>query len=82
MSFATTINIRLFMVYDFLIERYLHFSFLAKVRSEHPGWTKHTRVYTNSLVNADLFYANFTNMTFQMIPIPHLTRTMKQKFLH
>ena len=31
---------------------------------------------------ADSFYANFTNMTFQKIPIPHLTRTMKQKFLH
>ena len=38
--------------------------------------------YTNSLVNADSFYANFTNTTFQKIPIPHLTRTMKQKFLH
>ena len=25
--------------------------------------------YTNSLVNADLFYANFTNTTFQKIPI-------------
>ena len=30
-------------------------------------------VYTNSLVNANLFYANFTNTTFQKIPIPHLT---------
>ena len=39
-------------------------------------------VYTNSLVNANLFYANFTNTTFQKIPIPHLTRTLKQKFLH
>ena len=29
--------------------------------------------YTNSLVNADLFYVNFTNTTFQKIPIPHLT---------
>ena len=38
--------------------------------------------YTNSLVNADSFYANFTNMTFQKIPIPHLTRSMKQKILH
>ena len=28
--------------------------------------------YTNSLVNADLFYVNFTNMTFQKIPIPHM----------
>ena len=37
---------------------------------------------TNSLVNADSFYANFTNADFQKIPIPHLTRTMKQKFLH
>ena len=32
--------------------------------------------YMNSLVNA-----NFTNMTFQRIPIPHLTRTMFQKFI-
>ena len=38
-------------------------------------------VHTNSLVKANLFYANFTNTTFQKIPIPHLTRTMKQKFL-
>ena len=38
--------------------------------------------YTNSLDNADSFYAKFTNTTFQKIPIPHLTRTMKQKFLH
>ena len=30
--------------------------------------------YTNSLVNADSFYANITNMTFQKIPSPHLTR--------
>ena len=37
---------------------------------------------TNSLVNADSFYANFTNTTFQKIPIPHLTHTMQQKFLH
>ena len=37
---------------------------------------------TNSLVNADSFYANFTNTTFQKIPIPHLTRPMRQKFLH
>ena len=27
--------------------------------------------YTNSLVNADSFYANFTNTTFQKIPITH-----------
>ena len=39
--------------------------------------------YTNSLVKADSFYANFTNTTFQNIPIPHLTRhPMRQKFLH
>jgi hypothetical protein len=31
--------------------------------------------YTNSLVKEDLFYTNFTNMTFQKIPIPHLTHT-------
>ena len=39
-------------------------------------------MYTNSLVNADSFYANFNNTTFQKVPIPHLTRPMKQKFLH
>ena len=38
--------------------------------------------YTNSLVNADSFYENFTITTFQKIPIPHLTRPMRQKFLH
>ena len=37
--------------------------------------------YTNSLVNAGSFYTNFPNTTFQKIPIPHLTRPMKQKFL-
>ena len=36
--------------------------------------------YTNSLVNADSFYSNFTNKTFQKIPIP--SRSMSQKFLH
>ena len=35
------------------------------------------RNYTNSLVNADWFYAKFTNTTFQKIPIPHLTHTIK-----
>ena len=38
--------------------------------------------YTNSLVNADLFYANFTDPTFRKIPIPHLIRPVKQIFLH
>ena len=33
--------------------------------------------YANSLANADLVYVNFTNMTIQKVPIPHLTRTMK-----
>ena len=33
------------------------------------------REYTNSLVNADSFYENFTNATFQKVPISHLTRT-------
>ena len=37
---------------------------------------------SKSLVNTNLFYTNFTNMHFQKVPIPHLTRTMKQKFLH
>ena len=36
--------------------------------------------YSNSLVNADSFYANFNNKTFQKIHIPHLTNTMKQNF--
>ena len=39
-------------------------------------------LYTNSLVNVDSFYTNFNNTTFQKFPIPNLTRTMKQKFLH
>ena len=39
-------------------------------------------IYTNSLVNVDSFYVNFTNRTFQKFPIPHLTHSMKQKFLH
>ena len=38
--------------------------------------------YTKSLVNTNSFYKNFTNRHFQKVPIPHLTRTMKQKFLH
>ena len=33
--------------------------------------------FTNSLVNADFVYANFTNLTFQKVTIPHLTHTMK-----
>ena len=37
---------------------------------------------TNSLVNTDSFYANFTNTTFQKISICHLTQPMKQTFLH
>ena len=32
-------------------------------------------MYTNSLVNADSFYTNFANTTFQKNPIPHWTRT-------
>ena len=38
--------------------------------------------YTKSLVNTNLVNTNFTNTHFQKVPIPHLTRTMKQKFLH
>ena len=38
--------------------------------------------YTNSLVNADSFYSDLTNSTFQKIPISCLTQTMKHKFLH
>ena len=39
-------------------------------------------LYTKSLVNTNLVNTNFTNTHFQKVPIPHLTRTMKQKFLH
>ena len=39
-------------------------------------------LYTKSLVNTNLVYTNFTNTHVQKVPIPHLTRTMKQKFLH
>ena len=38
--------------------------------------------YTKSLVNTNLVNTKFTNTHFQKVPIPHLTRTMKQKFLH
>ena len=38
--------------------------------------------YTKSLFNTNSFYTNFTNTHFEKVPIPHLTRTMKQKFLH
>ena len=41
-----------------------------------------TFMYTKSLVNTNLVNTNFTNTHFQKVPIPHLTRTMKQKFLH
>ena len=34
------------------------------------------------LTRSNSFYTNFTNMHFQKVPIPHLIRTMKQKFLH
>ena len=37
---------------------------------------------TKSLVKTNLFYTNLTNTHFQKVPIPNLTRTMKQKFLH
>ena len=30
----------------------------------------------------DFLYSNFTKKHFQKVSIPHLTRTMKQKFLH
>ena len=40
-----------------------------------------TSSYTNSLDNANSFDANFTNSTFQKIPIYHLTHTMKKKSL-
>ena len=30
-------------------------------------------IYTESLVNTNLFYMNFTNTHFQNVPIPHLT---------
>ena len=42
--------------------------------------TLKSTTYTNSLVNSISFYANFTITTFQKIPIPYLTRTMKCGF--
>ena len=39
-------------------------------------------LYTKSLVNTNSFYTNFINMHFQKVPNPHLTPTMKKKFLH
>ena len=36
--------------------------------------------YTNSFFNANSFYVNFTNMTFQKIPIPHLTCMYSDSF--
>ena len=59
---------------NFCFPAQTEFSWLAE-KPSHCNWT-------NSLVNADSFYANFTNTTFQKIPIPYLTLTMKQKFLH
>ena len=51
----------------------------AQLNSEQfCDWLK----YTKSLVNMNSFYTNFTNTHFQKVPIPHLTRTMKQKFFH
>ena len=31
----------------------------------------------HQLLNSDLVYANFTNLTFQKVSVPHLKRTMK-----
>ena len=63
----------------------VYFMRIAKLKFENknksPIYFPKT-MYTNSLVNADLFYENFTNTTFQKIPIPHLTHIMKQKFLY
>ena len=33
--------------------------------------------HNNSLVNAILFYANFTNAQIEKVPIPHLPRAVK-----
>ena len=54
----------------------------AKARFYKAEHIDTCEVYTNSLINTDSFYANFTNTTFQKIPIPLLARTMKKKFLH
>ena len=35
------------------------------------------RIYTNSLVNADLIYVNFSNNFFQKVPISYSTHTTK-----
>ena len=62
--------------------------FLARVDARITQWGQNISgerlliMYTKSLVNTNSFYTNFTNTHFQKVPIPHLTRTMKQKFLH
>ena len=55
---------------------------LQYVRLYKKCVTEKRTKYTKSLVNTNLVYTNFTNTHFQKVPIPHLTRTMKQKFLH
>ena len=67
---------------------------LVATKERRPACLVHTKAlftlrktamviyYTKSLVNTNSFYTNFTNMHFQKVHIPHLTRTIKQKFLH
>ena len=58
---------------------------LEPCRSNHfrsENQMSSSNLYYKSLVNANSFYVNFINTHFQKVPIPHLTRTMKQKFLH
>ena len=66
--------------YDYIIEATISYYPIPN------GWKlwygKFGLFYTKSLVNTNSFYTNFTNTYFQKVPIPHLTRTMKQKFLH
>ena len=77
------------------VHRYIQFDFLISKKSKkeyysdregqltnEPNSFDIKDAYTNSLVNTDSFHANLTNTTFQKIPIPHLTCTRKQKFLH
>ena len=71
LSFASLVMV------DYTYKYNIQDLFIEEVHSYSPK----KLMYTNSLVNADSFYANFTSTTFQKIPIPHSTSTKKQIFL-
>ena len=82
-SFATY-----FVVYDLMRHKFKESRIdlgpvgITIVSGATAGIAGKDKLYTNFLLNSESSYVNFTNTTFQKIPISHLTRTMKQKFLH